>query len=474
MNNFCKLIFVTLILIFFACPATDGASNPSITSQNTKALQKLKIDFDSRVSKNQDCTDLFVRLAAEVSTNNSDEVVRFLLDLSKKHKRNIISISSDKKIQNEVIFKYLEYASTPKGIDRVAIHEDIYNQTPSIKLLLSLIKTIALQSFSIHKDADPQIFYDKFRVYLAEYNSSDGRNSETDYIVTGLAGQFWYLHNQYGEAIPFYKELVSSENESAYMKNYYLATLIQCYVNSKNFSDAELSINIYGPRLGNAWVQYKTTDTYKDIEAKLYSSIADQHKDAAEYQEAIDYYLKVPTIGTFLPQHHVWLMLRDCYYEITKANRLTDELLNKLLESKSIEIKVAGLAGISDAKWEADKYDEAYSYLKKQAAYYSSIEKPHLNLVDVLFENDLYFMLGYCASKSGDSWEAVRAYKKIPNNVNAQYNLALIWIGNPAIRSKRNAMEVIQKVKLLDKEKYNILMDNYEEAFENNNSNKSK
>jgi hypothetical protein len=27
-------------------------------------------------------------------------------------------------------------------------------------------------------------------------------------------------------------------------------------------------------------------------------------------------------------------------------------------------------------------------------------------------------------------------------------------------------MEVIQKVKLLDKEKYNILMDKYEEAFE--------
>ena len=137
-----------------------------------------------------------------------------------------------------------------------------------------------------------------------------------------------------------------------------------------------------------------------------------------------------------------------------------------MLAPEDAAIKISGLHGVISALWEVDKFNEAYPYLKKQALYFSVVIPPSKECVDALFKDELYFRLGYCAFEDQRYWDAIEAYKEIPKNITAQYNLALIWIGNPGIRSKRNAMEVIQKVKLLDKEKYNILMDKYEEAFE--------
>ena len=465
MNYPYKRLILVLVCVSFGLSTVSFGVTKQVAKKNQglagagvkfQALENIKIEFNKRVSNNLDCTDLFQKLQHKATTRNADEVISFLMNLSKKHKKNVVDFSSDKIVQNEVIFEYLEHSSTPNGLERIALYEDIYAQTPTKKTLKRLLGKIYVESLLIPKNADPQIFYDKFRIYLATFDNDANKEVDSTIAIHLLAGEFWLAHEKYAEAIPFFKEIASNENdpEAKEVRADCLFELIKCYVELENFADAELSLKIYGPSIGSAWNQFKLA------EAALYFVIADNYKAKAEYTDAINYYLKMPV------SESVMLRIWSCYYEISTKNELSEDVLNKVLESDSAEVKFAGLHGIAQAKFKAKEYIEAYPYLKKQVSFFPLVQKPFRAWVDSYCKNDMYFMYGYCANYAGDSWDAVAAYKKIPENADAQYNLALIWINNPGIRSKRNAMEVIQKIKLLDKESYNILMDRYEDEFE--------
>jgi tetratricopeptide (TPR) repeat protein len=439
---------------------TPTVSTPQAES-NLKQWQALKTSFHQKLSKGEDTSELFVLLPSIKSTQNAEEVIEFFQALTKQYNIKLTQIpcAANPSIRDKVLFSYLEEAPSRISWDEaIEMYEEFNRRAPSIQYIKAILAQICYKNMGGEATSEDE---EKFSHYIDQFNQFEIKSSTDIAHVKLSEAFFWFVSKKYEYSIPIYEELISDSTIAYDYRSISLRGLIKSYLALEKFEEAEVTLFIYHDM---KWAQDQQDALIEDLRG-AYEKKATTYKKEKDYIRAIEWYRKVAELEkTARPDWPPsYVDLYESYFQLAKKNPGNEQYMDQILAIPDDSLKFVILLGVGDAYFELQQYTQSLNYLEKAREYFFQLQEPNSKRIKAFYKDDLFFNLGYSYSETNDFWKAIEAYKTLPQNAAAQHNLALIWIFN--LTSKRNAIEVIQKVKKLDKEKYNVLMDRYEEVF---------
>lgn len=416
-------------------------------------LEALKKEFYEEASKNSsssaDYTALLTKLSIAVSS--ADVAIPFLKDVEKKVGTPFYQFPAITYVRNAILFKYLKESSTPNFDQKLMIYESFQKETPSWNYLSKILWEI-----SSHNPTRNIELNKKFEFYLSQLDNVIGSSSTKNINLLDCKGALLFNAGEYSAAIAILRPLMDEPMFASSNKRFVLSYIVESYkklgiLDELSADDLLPYVRTWGDALTCFWL------------SQIYRDTAYKYEQSNDYKKAIPYRLK--TISICKTLYYVYVLdlfaLKEDYKNLTKGDYPPKILMDEILLLTNDENQAYAFLGSGNGYFEKKEYANALLFLDK--AYFSllaldkSEKKFNTELADVRFK------LGFCYSKIGDNWNAITYYKMLPEDMDAQFNLALIWIER--FKSKRNAIDVINKLKKTNIESYNLLMDRYDEVF---------
>ncbi len=461
---FCKFLAL-LILLFGICTSVFAEELSKLSPKNNpKAIlpvldpkfESLKMDFYNELDLFDsdhipDYTNLLIKLSSTVAS--ADIAIPFLMDIGKRAKVPFYELSADPNIRNNILFEYLSKSSTPNALEKIIIYMQFQNETPSKSYLLPVLEGLSYlspteneQSLSINE------LFDSYLVQLDEEISIATKNV---LYLKLFKGTVLLRKDRFLDSIYVLEPLM---NEKALLNNELRKNILSLMILAAGeLERPELTLDFLEKYLST--LDKKTSEKFLPLKESLYQSLASKYLKANEPEKAIQYYEKLFILSN-APDYLECIHFQNCYGEVIKSTYLKNSLLKEISLYPKNFMRFYAALGVADTLYKEADYANAFLYYKEAYSSFFYLEK---KLKETNTLDDIKFRLAYCSEKNGNYWDAVFWYKLLPESASAQNNLALIWIYS--LKSKRNAMDVIKRIKKISLEKYNFLMDTYEDVF---------
>ena len=418
-------------------------------------LEALKKEFYEETSKNRsssaDYTALLTKLSGAVSS--ADIAIPFLLDFSNKIGMPIYKLPATPSIRNTILFKYLWESTTTSPAQRLISYEYFQNETPSINYLSTILGLV-----SFYTTAEDVELNEKLNFYLSQLDEVIDSSESRDLDLLILKGKTLSSAGRYKYSIRVLRPLLDDPSITVHRKSDVLSILVESH---QGLGDLETSLNDLLPYVKEAG--YNLT---RYVFAQAYRDAAKKYIMNNNYKDAIPVLIRALLVDRAFESLELYNLSEACRnFAKSGWGDYPESLISEIQSIPDEAIKTYAFMGLGNGFFEKKYFAKALVYLNKAYPGFAALniqDPPPKNYLDSTLK-ELRFRIAYCYAETEDNWNAINYYKTLPENMDAQLNLALIWIDK--FKSKRNAIEIINKMKKKNPEYYNLLMDRYDDAF---------
>ena len=182
--------------------------------------------------------------------------------------------------------------------------------------------------------------------------------------------------------------------------------------------------------------------------------------------ERLDFYVnrlerEYPKETTFI--NFAWGLY---YFHEGRFEEAVETILKAGPPKESTFTKISILYTSGNAMKQTSQFEKAVKYFETALWLQKYLAESERKKLDILYVDSI-FNYAYSLQQTEDYWEAARQYERLiklqTKNSDAIFNLAIIYITK--IHNMRNAWPVVQMMEDIDTERFNYLMDAYNEYF---------